>query len=92
VIELNRAAAMAEAGDTEAALVLAECLEFDGYHYLHSTHTELLGRRLRRRRTRRYQRALGLVHSDAERRFVQQRLLEPTMPTANKCAPTLANG
>jgi RNA polymerase sigma-70 factor (ECF subfamily) len=68
---------MAEAGDTKAALVLAECLELDGYHYLHSTRTELL-RRLGRVDDARaaYQRALGLVHSDAERRSVQQRLIE----------------
>jgi RNA polymerase sigma-70 factor (ECF subfamily) len=77
VVELNRAAAIAEAGNPEAALVLAECLELDGYHYLHSTRAELL-RRLDRVEEARgaYARALELVPSDAERRFLEQRLAE----------------
>ena len=44
VVELNRAAAIAEAGDVEAALALVDQLELDGYHYLHSTRAELLRR------------------------------------------------
>ena len=44
VVELNRAAAIAEAGDVEAALALVERLELDGYHYLHATRAELLRR------------------------------------------------
>jgi RNA polymerase sigma-70 factor, ECF subfamily len=77
VVELNQAAAMAEAGDVEAALALAESLELDRYHYLHSTRAELL-RRLDRVEDARgaYRRALDLVHSDAERRFLEQRLQE----------------
>jgi RNA polymerase sigma-70 factor (ECF subfamily) len=77
VVELNRAAAVAEAGDVEAALALVERLELDRYHYLHSTRAELLRRlgRLDEARTA-YDRALELVHSDAERRFLEQRLAE----------------
>jgi RNA polymerase sigma-70 factor (ECF subfamily) len=77
VVELNRAAAIAEAGDVEAALALVEQLELDGYHYLHATRAELL-RRLDRVDEARaaYARALELVHSDAERRFLEQRLTE----------------
>ena len=77
VVELNRAAALAEAGDVEAALALVEQLELDHYHYLHSTRAELL-RRLGRAEDARgaYDRALELVHSDAERRFLEQRLAE----------------
>jgi RNA polymerase sigma-70 factor (ECF subfamily) len=77
IVELNRAAAMAEAGDVEAALVLAESLELDNYHYLHATRAELL-RRLDRVEDARaaYDRALELVHSDAERRFLERRLAE----------------
>jgi RNA polymerase sigma-70 factor (ECF subfamily) len=77
VVELNRAAALAEAGDVEAALALLERLELDQYHYLHSTRAELL-RRLDRLDEARaaYERALELVHSDAERRFLQRRLAE----------------
>jgi RNA polymerase sigma-70 factor (ECF subfamily) len=77
VVELNEAAALAEAGDVEAALALAERLELDDYHYLHSTRAELL-RRLDRIEDARaaYERALELVHSDAERRFLERRLAE----------------
>ena len=77
VVELNRAAAIAEAGDVEDALALVEQLELDGYHYLHSTRAELL-RRLGRVDEARaaYDRALELVHSDAERRFLERRLAE----------------
>jgi RNA polymerase sigma-70 factor, ECF subfamily len=77
VVELNRAAAVAEAGEVEAALALVEALELDRYHYLHATRAELL-RRLDRVEDSRaaYDRALELVHSDAERRFLERRLAE----------------
>jgi RNA polymerase sigma-70 factor, ECF subfamily len=77
VVELNQAVAVAEAGDVEAALALAERLELDRYHYLHATRAELL-RRLDRVDEARaaYERALELVHADAERRFLEQRLAE----------------
>jgi RNA polymerase sigma-70 factor (ECF subfamily) len=77
VVELNRAAALGEAGELDAALELAETLELDRYHYLHATRAELL-RRLDRVEDARaaYGRALELVHSDAERRFLERRLAE----------------
>jgi RNA polymerase sigma-70 factor (ECF subfamily) len=52
-------------------------LELDSYHYLHALRGELL-RRLGRGEDARasYARALELVHSDAERRFLEQRLAE----------------
>jgi RNA polymerase sigma-70 factor, ECF subfamily len=77
VVELNRAAAIAEAGDVEAALGLVDHLDLDNYLYLHSTRAELL-RRLGRADEARaaYERALKLVHSDAERRFLEGRLAE----------------
>jgi RNA polymerase sigma-70 factor, ECF subfamily len=77
VVELNRAAALAEAGEVEAALELADGLELERYHYLHATRAELLRRldRVAEARTA-YARALELVHSDAERRFLEQRLAE----------------
>ena len=77
VVELNRAAAVAEAGDVEAALEMLERLELDRYHYLHATRGELL-RRLDRVHEARsaYSRALELVHSEAERRFLELRLAE----------------
>jgi RNA polymerase sigma-70 factor, ECF subfamily len=77
VVELNRAVAVAQAGDVEAGLALVERLELDRYHYLHATRAELL-RRLGRVEDARaaYDRALALVHSDAERRFLERRLAE----------------
>jgi RNA polymerase sigma-70 factor (ECF subfamily) len=77
VVELNRAAAIAEGGDAEAALALVDQLELDSYHYLHSTKAELL-RRLDRTDEARaaYERALDRVHSDTERRFLEQRLAD----------------
>jgi RNA polymerase sigma-70 factor (ECF subfamily) len=75
-VELNQAAAMAEAGEAEAALTLVERLEpeLSSYHYLHATRAELL-RRLDRADDARaaYDRALELVHSDAERNFLERR-------------------
>ncbi len=79
VVELNQAVAVAEAGNVEAALGVVERLELDRYHYLHATRAELL-RRLDRRDEARvaYERALELVHADAERRFLEERLAELT--------------
>jgi RNA polymerase sigma-70 factor (ECF subfamily) len=83
VVELNRAVAVAEAGDVKAALGLVEQLDLDGYHYLHATRGDLL-RRLDRVGEARaaYERALDLVHSDSERAFLERRLaeLQPTAP------------
>ena len=77
VVELNRAVAIAQAGDVEAALALMERLELDRYHYLHATRAELLGRLGRTEDARvEYERALELVHSDAERRLLERRLDE----------------
>jgi RNA polymerase sigma-70 factor, ECF subfamily len=77
VVELNRAAAIAEAGDPEAALDLVEALDLDRYHYLHATRAELLSRLDRAEEAREaYDRALELVASDAERRFLERRLAE----------------
>jgi RNA polymerase sigma-70 factor (ECF subfamily) len=77
VVELNQAAALAEAGDVDAALALLDRLQLDSYHYVHSTRAELL-RRLDRVDEARaaYERALELVHSEAERRFLERRLAE----------------
>jgi RNA polymerase sigma-70 factor, ECF subfamily len=77
VVELNRAVAVAEAGEVGAALDLVERLELDQYHYLHATRAELL-RTLGRVDDARaaYARALELVHSPAERKFLERRLAE----------------
>jgi RNA polymerase sigma-70 factor, ECF subfamily len=77
VVELNHAAALAEAGEVDAALALLDRLQLDSYHYVHATRAELL-RRLGRDEEAgaAYERALELVHSDAERRFLERRLAE----------------
>ena len=77
IVELNRAAAIGEAGDEDGALAVVERLELDQYHYLHATRAELL-RRLGRTEDAHaaYARALELVRSDAERRFLERRLAE----------------
>ena len=73
------AAALAEAGDANAALVEADRLApaLDRYHYLHATRAEML-RRLNRtdEAGAAYRRALELVRSDPERRFLERRLAE----------------
>jgi RNA polymerase sigma-70 factor, ECF subfamily len=77
VVELNQAVAMAEAGEVNAALALADRLDLDSYHYLHATRAELLKRLDRIDDARAaYGRALELVHSDAERRFLERRVAE----------------
>jgi RNA polymerase sigma-70 factor, ECF subfamily len=75
VVELSRAVAVAEARGAEAALAIVEGLELDGYRYFHATRGELL-RRLERSSEARdaYERALALVHDDAERRLLERRL------------------
>ncbi len=75
VVELNRAAAVAQAGDPDAALRAVDRLDLNGYLYFHSTRGELL-RRLGRDGEARaaYLRALELATSTPERRFLTRRL------------------
>ncbi|HEX6507429.1 MAG TPA: sigma-70 family RNA polymerase sigma factor [Chloroflexota bacterium] len=77
VVELNRAIAVAEAHGPDAGLEIVDRLPLEDFHYLHSTRGELL-RRLGRTAESRdaYRRALTLVHDDAERRLLEQRLAE----------------
>jgi RNA polymerase sigma-70 factor, ECF subfamily len=77
VVELNQAVAIAETGEVEAALALIDNLDLESYVYLHSTRAELL-RRLDRTEDARaaYARALELVHSQPERRFLERKLAE----------------
>jgi RNA polymerase sigma factor (sigma-70 family) len=77
VVELNRAVAIAQAGDPAAAMAVVDRLDLDGYLYVHSTRGELL-RRLGRDDEARaaYRRALELATSTPERRFLARRLEE----------------
>jgi RNA polymerase sigma-70 factor (ECF subfamily) len=77
VVQLNRAVAVAESGEPEAALRIADSLALEDYQYLHSTRAELL-RRLGRADEARlaYERALELTASEPERGFLRRRLAE----------------
>jgi RNA polymerase sigma-70 factor, ECF subfamily len=75
VVELNRAAALAQAGDPAAALRVVDRLDLDGYLYFHSTRGELLRRLGRDAQARAaYGRALELATTTPERRFLTRRL------------------
>ncbi len=75
VVALNRAVAVAQAGDVAGALALVDGLDLAGYLYFHSTRGEFL-RRLGRDPEARaaYRRALELATTTAERRFLTRRL------------------
>ncbi len=84
VVELSRAVAVAEQHGPEAGLEIVDrlaCEPLEDYRYLHSTRAELL-RRLGRTGEARdaYERALALVHDDAERRLLERRLAELPQP------------
>jgi RNA polymerase sigma-70 factor, ECF subfamily len=77
VVRLNHAAAIAEAGDPAAALVMLDDVDLERYHYLHSTRAELLRRVGRVGEARgAYERALKLVDRAPERRLLERRLSE----------------
>jgi RNA polymerase sigma-70 factor (ECF subfamily) len=79
VVSLNRAAAVAMADGPHQALALIDAIadrgELDGHHLLHSARADML-RRLGRfdEAARSYSRALSLVGSAGERRFLEGRL------------------
>jgi RNA polymerase sigma-70 factor, ECF subfamily len=77
VVSLNRAVAIAQAGEPARALGLIDALALGDYRYLHSTRAELL-RRLGRPAEARvaFEEALRLAATDAERRFLARRLAE----------------
>lgn len=78
VVRLNRAVAVALAGDPHGGLELLDEIEtLDGYHYFHGARADLL-RRLGRDAESRlaYHRALDLAQNAVERRFYERRLGE----------------
>src|SRR4029078_1677476 len=77
VTELSRAFAVAEAEGPEAGLAIIERLDLEQYRYFHAARGELLRRLGRTSEAREaYERALELVHDDAERRLLERRLVE----------------
>jgi RNA polymerase sigma-70 factor (ECF subfamily) len=81
VVQLNRAIAIAEAEGPQPGLDLLDGLALEEFHYLHAARAELL-RRLDRPAEARaaYDRALELVHNDAERRLLERKVAELTTP------------
>ncbi len=80
IVRLNRAVAVALAGDVAAGLALIDDIEgLDGYSYLPAARADLL-RRLDRRdeAAASYREALALTDNAAERRFLERRLREVT--------------
>jgi RNA polymerase sigma-70 factor (ECF subfamily) len=81
IVSLNRAVAVAMAEGVQAGLDLVDQLaatdDLANYHLLHAARADLL-RRLGSadESAKSYQRALALVTNDAERRFLERRLLE----------------
>jgi RNA polymerase sigma-70 factor, ECF subfamily len=79
VVELNRAVAIALAGDLSGGLARIDQLggALDGYHYFHSARADLL-RRLgaRERAALAYTRALELAGNATERAFLERRRTE----------------
>jgi RNA polymerase sigma-70 factor (ECF subfamily) len=84
VVELNRAVAIAMAGDLAGGLARIDALgdALDGYQYFHAARAELL-RRLdaREAAASAYERALGLAGNAAEREFLERRLAETRGPS-----------
>jgi RNA polymerase sigma-70 factor, ECF subfamily len=75
VVELNRAIAVAETEGPDAGLEIIDRITLDNLHYLHAARGELLRRAGRITEAHAaYQRALTLVHDDAETRLLQRRL------------------
>ena len=81
VVRLNRAVAVAMAGDIDGGLAMLEQLErdgrLDGYYLLAATRADLLRRYGdRAEAAAAYRRALTLAPSEAERRYLERRLAE----------------
>ncbi|WP_217242594.1 RNA polymerase sigma factor [Streptomyces sp. AC555_RSS877] len=81
VVRLNRAVAVGMSEGPQAGLTLVAELEREGeladYHLLPATRADLLRRAGRpREAAQAYERALELVENDAERRFLERRLVE----------------
>jgi RNA polymerase sigma-70 factor, ECF subfamily len=78
VVQLNRAVAVALSGRVDEGLELMDGLEeLEGYHLLHAARADLL-RRLGRddEAGSEYRQALELTANEAERRYLERRLLE----------------
>ncbi len=87
VVSLNRAVAVAMDSGPGPALTLIDALaaggDLDDYHLLHSARADLLRRAGSYvAAAKSYKRALELVTNDSERRFLERRLSEVSLPQA----------
>lgn len=89
VVELNRAVAVAMRDGPAAGLALIDALlergQLDRYHLAHSARADLLrrlGRPIEARAA--YERAVVLVHTEPERRFLARRLAEVPDPAPER--------
>jgi RNA polymerase sigma-70 factor (ECF subfamily) len=81
IVRLNRAVAIAMAGDIDEGLAqvdsLIEAGELDDYHLIHAARADLLRRRgAAVDAASSYERALALVTNESERRYLERRLRE----------------
>jgi RNA polymerase sigma-70 factor (ECF subfamily) len=81
IVSLNRAVAVAMVEGPRAGLTLVDSLaasgDLDSYHLLHSARADLLRRAgSMGEAAESYERALGLVSNESERRFLERRLRE----------------
>jgi RNA polymerase sigma-70 factor, ECF subfamily len=81
IVALNRAVAVAMAGNPQSALAIIESLsaasDLGNYHLLHATRADLLRRMgSSADAAQSYKRALELVTNDTERRYLERRLRE----------------
>jgi RNA polymerase sigma-70 factor (ECF subfamily) len=85
VVELNRAVALAMAGDLAGGLARIDALApaLERYHYFHAARADLLNRlNARAAAAEAYARALDLAGNAAERSFLERRLAEVMPPGA----------
>lgn len=81
IVSLNRAVAVAMAGDPKHAIEIIDSIaaadHLSNYHLLHATRADLLRRTgSSEEAAKSYQRALELVTNDSERRYLERRLRE----------------
>jgi RNA polymerase sigma-70 factor (ECF subfamily) len=81
IVSLNRAVAIAMAGDLEAGVKLIDLLieagQLEDYHLVYAARADLLRRKGElRAAANNYERALSLVTNESERRFLERRLRE----------------
>jgi RNA polymerase sigma-70 factor (ECF subfamily) len=81
IIQLNRAVAIAMAGEVKGGLALIDSLiatgELEEYHLIYAARADLLRRQGEARQAAdSYSQALGLVTNESERRFLERRLRE----------------